>query len=210
MPTLLNGVPKAALVEEVRGLLSASVGPEGRLSIGVEVELIPLRSADRSRVPLGTRGGEPGLLSLLRTAGTSPGWREEPSASGTSRFRIPELGFVTFEPGGQLELATRPFTNIDDLVQQVETALRGIFEAGDALGITLVTRGMDPVNAAEDANLLVTSDRYRKQSAHYESIGPWGRRMMRQSAAIHVNVDLGGRPVRRWRRDGVRRGEGRP
>jgi glutamate--cysteine ligase len=198
MPTLVDRVPRAALEEEVRNLMSASVGSEGRLAVGAEVELIPLRIEDQGRLALDRTDGIPGIVDLVGRAGDGQGWLRERTSGGVPRFRIPGVGFVTFEPGGQLEISTRPYPRVDDLVHAVEGALGRIFEAGDALGIQLVTRGMDPVNPADGASLLITSDRYRKQSEHYQAIGPWGRRMMRQSAAIHVNVDLGGRPARRW------------
>jgi glutamate--cysteine ligase len=198
MPTLVDEVPRAALKAEVRDLLSASLGSEGRLTIGAEVELIPVSIEDQGRLSLDGANGAAGIVDLVGLAGRGQSWLLERAPSGVPRFRIPDVGFVTFEPGGQLEISTRPYHRVDDLVHAVDAALARIFEAGDALGIRLVTRGMDPVNSADGAPLLVTSDRYRKQSEHYEAIGPWGRRMMRQSAAIHVNVDLGGRPVRRW------------
>jgi glutamate--cysteine ligase len=198
MSTLVDRVPRAALKAEVRDLLSASVGSEGRLTIGAEVELIPLRVEDEGRLALVGSGGVPGIIDLVTLAGKGQGWLKGRTRWGVPRFRMPGVGFVTFEPGGQLEISTRPYHRVDDLVHAVEAALGRIFEAGDALGIRLVTRGMDPVNPADATSLLVASDRYRKQDRHYEAIGPWGRRMMRQSAAIHVNVDLGGRPARRW------------
>jgi glutamate--cysteine ligase len=87
---------------------------------------------------------------------------------------------------------------VDGLVCTADEVLRDLFDAAECLGIRLITRGIDPVGEPSAAPLLVSSTRYRKQSAHYETIGPWGRRMMRQSVALHVNLDLGGRPVRRW------------
>ena len=135
---------------------------------------------------------------LLRQAAEGTAWVEEISRHGVPQFRVPGTGIITFEPGGQLELSTEAFDAVDPLVAASRQVLQTLHVAADQLGIDLVARGMDPFNAADDASLCVTADRYRRQEAHYASLGPWGRRMMLQSAAIHVNLDLGGRPVRRW------------
>lgn len=191
-------MPWGALTDEIRGRMCASVGDVGRLTVGVEIEVIPVHGDDGRRVLLEDEAGAPGGIRLLRTAGEGRGWRSEATAYGTPRFVVPRVGWITFEPGGQLELSTAPFASVDALSGAVEDTLRAIHAAAERLGIVLVARGIDPVNDADHAPLLVTSERFRKQAAHYAMLGPWGRRMMRQSAAIHVNLDLGGRPLRRW------------
>jgi glutamate--cysteine ligase len=105
---------------------------------------------------------------------------------------------MSFEPSGQLELSTDPFDAVGPLIAGARSALRPLFHVAREQGIDLDARGLDPYNPAAETELWVKSERYRKQSAHYASLGPWGRRMMLQSAAIHVNLDFGGRPVRRW------------
>lgn len=178
--------------------MSATVGGEGRLAIGAEVELIPVRSGTYRRVALEDGPEGPGLLGILRRAGEGIGWDFQCTPQGLARVTVPGAGWITFEPGGQLELSTAPFASVDDVTGVIERILRPVYRRSEDAGVLLVTRGIDPFNAAEDTELLVPSERYRRQSAHYDTIGPWGRRMMRQSAAIHVNLDLGGRPVRRW------------
>ncbi|MEJ2540972.1 MAG: glutamate-cysteine ligase family protein, partial [Gemmatimonadota bacterium] len=46
---------------------------------------------------------------------------------------------------------------------------------------------------------VVEGERYPRQRGHYDRRGPLGRVMMLQSAALHVNVDLGRRPLEAWR-----------
>ncbi|MBW3535527.1 MAG: ergothioneine biosynthesis glutamate--cysteine ligase EgtA, partial [Gemmatimonadetes bacterium] len=70
--------------------------------------------------------------------------------------------------------------------------------AADA-GVLLVARGIDPVNPVESVSLHLRGERYRRQARHYDRFGPAGRRMMRQTAALHVNVDLAGDAMALWR-----------
>jgi glutamate--cysteine ligase len=160
--------------------------------------LIPVDRNGR-RIPVdGSAPGEPDGRTLLAAAASEGGWTCEAGAGGTPRFRIPGGGLFTFEPGGQIEVSTEADVSVDRIADSARSALRLLWAAADAQCVHLLTVGMDPIGRAEDVALVVDSERYRRQSAHYDRIGPWGRRMMRQSAAIHVNVDLGGRPGRRW------------
>ena len=66
-------------------------------------------------------------------------------------------------------------------------------------GIELQSVGIDPVNDARDIPLQLRVDRYERMTKHFERIGPFGIRMMRQTAAIQVSLDRGDRPAERWR-----------
>lgn len=189
---------RADLLEDVQTALSASGRGETGLRVGLEVEVIPV-DADGRRLPLaptapGSRGGS--SLSLVEGAARREGWRRE--GDGRSPVFVLPGGSVAFEPGGQIEVRTNPSPAVCEVVRAGRDALKGLWRAADGLGVSLVTRGMDPGNDPDDVSLQLDSPRYRRQLAHYTEIGPWGRRMMLMSAALHLNVDLGGRAVRRW------------
>jgi glutamate--cysteine ligase len=57
---------------------------------------------------------------------------------------------------------------------------------------------MDPLNDVDDAPLQLQADRYARMDAYFATIGRAGARMMRQTAAIQVNVDPGD-VERTWR-----------
>lgn len=178
--------------------MAATRGGERQLRVGLEVEFIPVRQTDGTRLPLTAHHGSLSATGVLQAAARRRGWAEDRSPYGTPLFRIPGTGAISFEPGGQIELSTAAFTSVDRLVAHTRAALEPLFHAAEGLGVRLVARGMDPHNRVDDVPLFVDAPRYRRQAAHYDRIGPWGRRMMLQSAALHVNLDLGGRPVRRW------------
>lgn len=200
-----TATPYSDLLDEVRRAFRPGRRDGGSLSFGLEAEFIPVFAADGRRVPLRAGCGGPSptrgsvdAVTLIRTAAGGGPWAEEAAPYGTPRFRVPGVGVVSFEPGGQVELSTDPFPSVGLLWAAAEPVLRALYQAADRLGIQLVARGMDPENCADDVPLFVAAARYRRQAAHYARVGPWGRRMMLNSAAVHLNLDLGGRPVRRW------------
>jgi len=191
-------IPRADLNADVRRLFRPDRRSEG-CSVGIELELIPMRVEDGSRVPVGG-DGTPGTtgIALLEAAGRGRGWKRDVSPAGSPSFSVPGAGVFSFEPGGQLELSSAPAPSVDALVEAVHGALGPVYRAAGESGVRLVARGLDPHRCADDVPLMLHSERYRKQLAHYDRIGSAGRSMMLCSAALHVNVDVDGRSLRRW------------
>ncbi len=179
--------------------LGASTADDEGLRIGLEAELIPVSSDTGARLGVDPTPSSPvGTRALLeRAAGRTRG-KVEVGPHGVPYARLPGVGVLSYEPGGQLELSTDPFHAVDPLIAATERALRPLAQDAAELGITLLARGMDSGRDVRDVPFVVGSERHRRQRAHYDRIGPWGSRMMVLSAALHLNLDLGGRPVRRW------------
>ena len=78
-------------------------------------------------------------------------------------------------------------------------------------GIELLALGLDPFNPAEAAPLLLHTPRYARMADYLAAIGPAGARMMRQTAAFQVSLDLDDEPWpsldRAERRRALRRGD---
>ena len=66
-------------------------------------------------------------------------------------------------------------------------------------GIQLLTRGVDPYNGIQDVPLQLNRDRYARMTRYFDSIGPSGVQMMRQTAALQINLERGDDPKSRWR-----------
>lgn len=183
----------------VRDHLFTSASAERR-RVGLEIEMIPLRADGGAPVPLEKKDlGSPATLTFVRGFAAPRGWRERRSAKGAPYFALLNGWMLTFEPGGQLELCTTPTAAIGELTAEVRslvTALRS--EALDE-GIDLACLGIDPHNDSAAVPLQVVSDRYVKMAQYFESIGPAGARMMRQTAATQVSLDGGDNPEWRWR-----------
>ena len=166
-------------------------------AIGVELELLPVSDDTGRRVP--TWGPRRSLMAVLRPLAQRLSWREELSAKGSPVFFLPGGSSITFEPGGQLELSIRPHGSVSQLMHELNL-VQGLCDRACAdQGITLHATGIDGENPIEDVPLQFDCDRYRRMAAYFDHIGPAGVRMMRQTAALHVNLDLGDRLTDRWR-----------
>jgi len=185
--------------------LFTSTGPPGTPDlIGVEIELIPVtRGPDPRPVRLfESEAGTPSLQGLLQDWSRSAGLLlDERRAPADLRFRTIHGGWITFEPGGQLELSSTPRPTPSEAFAEVISVLDPLREAAYAAGVKLVSRGLNPWHDVQDVALQVESPRYRAMDDYLRRYGPDGARMMRLTAAMQINLDFGNRAQasRRWR-----------
>jgi glutamate--cysteine ligase len=110
---------------------------------------------------------------------------------------LPGGSRITFEPGGQVELSSPPLP----LGRACAATARDAAILGDALaasGVALVALGLEPGPRRERT---LHSPRYDAMEAYFDSSNAAGRTMMRSTAALQVNLDLGAGSVveARWR-----------
>ncbi|HEY4304323.1 MAG TPA: glutamate-cysteine ligase family protein [Gemmatimonadaceae bacterium] len=189
----------AELAQRRDEIYATSFAPDlsGARSVGAEVELLALDVATRK--PLALVDGALPLIRLLRRYGAEAGWTEFAGYDGTVRFDAPGSGIISFEPGGQIELSSMPSSSVSELARQLRAFVVPLRERLLSEGAELVSIGIDPYNDANDIPMQLPVDRYERMTRHFESIGPFGIRMMRQTAAIQVSIDRGETPARRWR-----------
>lgn len=162
--------------------------------MGAEVELISLDASSRRVASV------PGaILPFLRAHAAVAGWAERASAKGAPRFTLPGGGAVTLEPGGQLEYAAPPCATPRLLLQNLAAVVPELIEAGRRHGLSLVGFGIDPENSIDATPLQLDAERYRAMDAYFATIGAAGARMMRQTAAIQVNIGAPADGARTWR-----------
>jgi glutamate--cysteine ligase len=144
--------------------------------VGIETEWLTVRTDGApERTTVAT------LRDLLRPA--------EPLPAGSR---------LSFEPGGQLELSTKPQPSFDEACRATAADLDRVRHILRTEGIELVGLGHDPTRP----ELRVNDDpRYEAMEAYFDLWGPAGRRMMCSSASIHVNIEAGpdGAMDSRWR-----------
>jgi len=173
---------------------SASLTPR---RVGAEVELIPVEAASGRRAAI--EDGPAATLPFLRRHGARLGWQETRTAKGTPCFVQPAGGTLTFEPGGQMEYSTPPSSSPSALLGLLRGAIVPLRAAAANEGIELLTLGLDPSNPLERAPLLLHSRRYGRMAEYLASVSPHGGRMMRQTAAFQIGLDLDDEPWLRWR-----------
>lgn len=139
------------------------------------------------RPPLGGPGG---LLAALAAAGD----RALPPPTGgleSPHIDLPQGGSLTFEPGGQVEHSTAVHPGLSaalDDCAAVDAALERAF-AGP--GWSQAFLGLDPWGSPETVPQQLLAPRYPAMARYFALRGPAGAWMMRLSASLQVNLDLG-------------------
>lgn len=101
---------------------------------------------------------------------------------------LPGGSAITFEPGGQLELSGPPRNGIAAACHDMASDLDVVRNALAPHGIELVATGLDPHGPRPR---VVDAPRYRAMEHYFDAQGPEGRTMMRNTASIQVNLDIG-------------------
>jgi glutamate--cysteine ligase len=196
MTTWTRAALAAGLAEEsFSGPICGSLTPR---RLGAEVEFIPIDALTGRRCPI-EAGGATATLPFLRRFGTRQGWIESLTPKGTPCFTLPLGGTLTFEPGGQLEYSSPPCRSASALLALLRAVVLPIRSAAAGEGIDLLAVGIDPLNSAERAPLLIHAKRYERMAEYLERRGPAGAQMMRQTAAFQVSLDFDDEPWLRWR-----------
>ncbi|HET8650568.1 MAG TPA: glutamate-cysteine ligase family protein [Gemmatimonadales bacterium] len=168
---------------------------QGPPRIGAELELIPVGAASRRIVPI---AGEAGTLRVLYDLARQHGWDVAGSAEAPM-FRLPGGGTITYEPGGQIEYSSPPFPSPSALIANLASVVSTLRDPFAAAGVELLGVGIDPETPPAEAPLQLRTDRYLRMDDYFGRLGPAGARMMRQTAAFQVAVELGPDPMARWR-----------
>lgn len=136
----------------------------------------------------------------------------EPDALATHypRHRYPHLintltggpdrldGRLTVEPGGQVELSSRPGPNLPETVDTVHRDLMLLRDRALTCGARLVGSGLDP---SRPSRRIAEEPRYVAMEKYLRPWGTLGPTMMCSTASVQVNVEAqtsGGDPGDRW------------
>jgi glutamate--cysteine ligase len=107
--------------------------------------------------------------------------------------------YLTFEPGGQVELSMPCAQNPTELALRFRSDAKALRAACDEIGVSVTS---DPVDdRLVNIPLQLTSPRYLAMQAHFDTIGPAGRRMMRRTASTQICLDWwsGRAGLEQWR-----------
>ncbi len=166
------------------------------MAVGAEIEMIPVRADTGDRIL--ARGTRPSGEEFVRAMADQYGWSEEVMGVDPSCWSFQD-GRVTFEPGGQIEFSSAVFPTASTLIDAFDQWIPRFTAAASRLGLTLNTIGIEDSVSVCDVPLQLQRDRYRRMSSYFESLGPFGVMMMRQTASLQINVDRGDAPTERWR-----------
>jgi glutamate--cysteine ligase len=194
----LRALTRDWLLEDIRkrfGLAGAQrLAPR---TIGAELEVIPLHTGSRLPVPIESHSTACSL-DILRKVGAASGWTETAAGSDPPSWMLAGGLRISFEPGGQIELSSAPHETASALIAELSNACSALADSFERHGITLETKGVDPFNSISAVPLQLHRKRYEAMTRYFESIGPSGIRMMRQTASVQINVQPGEDPLYRW------------
>jgi glutamate--cysteine ligase len=189
---------EAQLLEDVRRRLFAPTRSANPHAIGLELELIPVHRSTRARA-LATNDGPISTAEVLSRLGRTEGWLEQSNGGDPPSWKLEDGGSISFEPGGQIEISTAPKPTASEVIDSTQSLVVMLRDAMATAGIELLARGVDPYNDIDAVPLQLQRDRYAGMTRYFDSIGPSGVRMMRQTAALQMNLERGGDPKSRWR-----------
>jgi glutamate--cysteine ligase len=143
--------------------------------VGIELELLTMAFGDPARQP------------------TAADLREV-----VDKTSLPAGGRLTLEPGGQVEISSRPHVGPSTAIRATAADLRALRSALGSVGIATVALGLDP---SRPHDRVVHGPRYDAMEAYFHGDGGAGMAMMCSTASVQVNVDLGDAATlpRRWR-----------
>lgn len=172
--------------------------PQPRIgSIGLEVEMLPMRMANdgrpAGRVRLNDLARWLDDYAPQRSAVRGPPWR----------WSLPGRGDLTLEPGGQLEYSTRPQSTATAALDDVDRVCSDLANALGRINVALVSAGLDLWHPLPQVRQQLPHPRYQAMDAYFQRRGGRngpGALMMRHTCSVQINVDLGDASVanERW------------
>jgi glutamate--cysteine ligase len=167
------------------------------MAVGLELELLPILQSTRKPALTGRRQ-KPSTSEILARLARREGWTEQPAGDDPSAWQLADGARLSFEPGGQLEISSTPHTTVSSVVESTRVLVDLLRDAMADHGIDLIAAGVDPYNDIGVVPLQLHRERYVGMTHYFESIGPSGVRMMRQTAALQINLERGPDPLSRW------------
>jgi glutamate--cysteine ligase len=173
--------------------------------VGLEPEFFPIfRDSERQpagRVPLADTSGRSvlGVVDGLSCSHLRVGCRTG-GPVGPWQYNLGDGGRLTFEPGAQVEHSTAVYPTASSALADVQVVLDLLRQSFRPLGAILAAAGVDLWHDVENVPQQLPFGRYTAQAAYYEQRGVWGRIMMRHTASVQINLDLGPEGVwqERW------------
>lgn len=167
------------------------------LTVGAELELIPVHVETRHPVPIQSPTSACSS-DILRRVAAKQRWCEKLNGIDPSSWVSASGATISFEPGGQIEVSSSPHASVTALVRELSEMTGTLLDTFERFGVVLETKGVDPYNSISETSLQLHRERYARMTDYFESIGPSGVRMMRQTASVQVNVEPGADPLARW------------
>lgn len=168
--------------------------------VGLELEMFPLLvEPDGTPTKRLELQGKQSILAVLDSlAAKNPLVGSKENYHKTfCRYPLRNGGFITFEPGAQLEISSHPFNSPAQLLtytQNMQNVLAKVFAEHH---IILAKIGVDRWHPQETIEVQIPIPRQRALRQFFERFAHWGNLIITKTASIHINLDLGDQDT--WR-----------
>lgn len=169
---------------------SAEVPRPGCVGLEPELFVIQLDRAGRpiGRVPLEAEGG---VLDGVDAVARSDGRFRHSLDGPPPVYDLAQGGRITFEPGGQLEHSTAIHPTGAAAMEDVECTAQALVRGFAEDERVLAACGLDLWHELASVPQQLRAPRYCAMARYFDRIGPEGAIMMRHTASLQVNLDLG-------------------
>ncbi len=158
--------------------------PASEWRVGTEHELVGVRATDGSPPSYEGPGGIRALFEWFAARGGAPVIeRGHPIALSRGEEQL------TIEPGGQFELAGRPYGDDRTFVADLGTYVDTLGEASRELGLAWLSIGLRPFGGRGDVPIM-PKERYDVMRAYMPTVGTRGLDMMMRTATVQANLDF--------------------
>ena len=156
--------------DKVRSAILSRITDKVNQKIGIELETI-IHTNNYKRLPADEEGtfSSVDLLRLLND-------------------KQDNNGSYSLEPGGQLEWASPPFVDLNDLQSSLEFFCNQLDSLLNSKKLTLINYALDPKFSPDEVS-LINEKKYQIMDKHMSQSGSMGRWMMRNTASIQINLD---------------------
>ena len=180
-------------------------GDTGLARVGLEPEFFPIfRGRDgrpAGRLLLSQPGGS-GVLEIVDELAAEDDRIEARIGAplGPVEYPVAGGGRLTFEPGAQVEHSTAVYPTVATAIDDVDDVMQRLRRAFRRHAVELAAVGIDIWHDVDTVPQQLRAGRYTAQAAYYRQRGHWGAVMMRHTASLQINLDLGPEGVwqERW------------
>ena len=159
--------------DKVRSAILSRTTEKGNQKIGIELETI-IHTNNYNRLPVDEEGTF-SSVDLLRL------FNDKQNDNGS----------YSLEPGGQLEWASPPFVDLNDLQSSLELFCNQLDSLLDSNNLTLINYALDPKFSPDEVG-LINEKKYQLMDKYMSQSGSMGKWMMRNTASIQINLDTTG------------------
>ena len=156
--------------DKVRSAILSRTTEKVNQKIGIELETL-LHTNNYNRLPVHEKGtfSSVDLLRLLNDKQNNNG------------------GY-SLEPGGQLEWASPPFVDLNDLQSSLELFYNQLDSFLNSKKLSLINYALDPKFSPDEVG-LINEKKYQLMDEYMNQSGSMGKWMMRNTASIQINLD---------------------